>query len=226
MYNRAKLELYRFRLSEEGRQADTLTIIEKVEEIKQKYIEQARKATSLSVPERGVGKENNDLSDIEGDLEAGVFTESTQEDIEREKALDKEEKSVLDEIDITKPFEYNSLERLAVEGGFTPEQAKIMAAIALAESSGKVRALNDDTETGDLSYGLWQINMIDYPTYKLGEERRKQMKLKLCHKPHPLTHLHHTHLSLSHLHHLHHTHSLACLGLLGYVQCGPVRREH
>ena len=85
---------------------------------------------------------------------------------------------MLDEIDITKPFEYNSLERLAVEGGFTPEQAKIMAAIALAESSGKVRALNDDTETGDLSYGLWQINMIDYPTYKLGEERRKQMKLK------------------------------------------------
>ena len=85
---------------------------------------------------------------------------------------------MLDEIDITKPFEYNSLERLAVEGGFTPEQAKIMAAIALAESSGKTRALNDNTDTGDLSYGLWQINMIDYPTYKLGEERRKQMKLK------------------------------------------------
>ena len=110
--------------------------------------------------------------------EAGVFTESTQEDIDREKALDKEEKSVLDEIDITKPFEYNSLERLAVEGGFTPEQAKIMAAIALAESSGRTRAFNDNTDTGDLSYGLWQINMIDYPTYKLGEERRKQMKLK------------------------------------------------
>ncbi len=86
--------------------------------------------------------------------------------------------SVLDEIDITQPLVYNSLERLAVEGGFTPEQAKIMAAIALAESSGRANALNDDINTGDNSYGLWQINMIDYPDYKLGEERRGKLKLK------------------------------------------------
>ena len=112
-------------------------------------------------------------------VEPGAATEVTDEEARRIiEAEDKEQKSVLDEIDITKPLEYNSLERLAVEGGFTPEQAKIMAAIALAESSGRARALNDNTDTGDLSYGLWQINMIDYPTYKLGEERRKQMKLK------------------------------------------------
>ncbi len=86
--------------------------------------------------------------------------------------------SVLDEIDITQPLVYNSLERLAVEGGFTPEQAKIMAAIALAESSGRANALNNDISTGDNSYGLWQINMIDYPDYKLGEERRGKLKLK------------------------------------------------
>ena len=86
--------------------------------------------------------------------------------------------SVLDEIDITQPLVYNSLERLAVEGGFTPEQAKIMAAIALAESSGRANALNDDINTGDNSYGLWQINMIDYPDYKLGEERRGKLQLK------------------------------------------------
>ena len=187
-YNKAKLELYQYRLSEEGKAANTLQIIEKIEAVKSKYIEQARKLNPGMNIQSGLndgGEKKNreqNIDDIQGDansnLEPGFFTEATQEDIEREKALDKEEKSVLDEIDITKPFEYNSLERLAVEGGFTPEQAKIMAAIALAESSGKVRALNDDTETGDLSYGLWQINMIDYPTYKLGEERRKQMKLK------------------------------------------------
>ena len=187
-YNKAKLELYQYRLSEEGKAANTLQIIEKIEAVKSKYIEQARKLnpgmnikSGLDDGEEKKNREQN-IDDMQGDadsnLEAGFFTESTQEDIDREKALDKEEKSVLDEIDITKPFEYNSLERLAVEGGFTPEQAKIMAAIALAESSGKTRALNDNTETGDLSYGLWQINMIDYPTYKLGEERRKQMKLK------------------------------------------------
>jgi len=85
--------------------------------------------------------------------------------------------SVLDEINIAEPFVYNQLERLAIEGGFTPEQAKIMAAIALAESSGRARVLNDDRETGDLSYGLWQINMIDYPDYKLGEERRGKLQL-------------------------------------------------
>ena len=188
LFNAAKLEASRYVLGE-GKGVDPLTEIEKLEEIKATYLKKARdKANPFNnlnnnnnLQPNNENKEQN-LSDIEGDansnLEAGVFTEPTKEDIEREKALDKEEKSVLDEIDITKPFEYNSLERLAVEGGFTPEQAKIMAAIALAESSGKVRALNDDTETGDLSYGLWQINMIDYPTYKLGEERRKQMKLK------------------------------------------------
>ena len=188
LFNAAKLEASRYILGE-GKGVDPLTEIEKLEEIKATYLKKAREKANpfKTIPtEQNTNQEtkpnSQNLDDIEGDansnLEAGVFTEPTQEDIDREKALDKEEKSVLDEIDITKPFEYNSLERLAVEGGFTPEQAKIMAAIALAESSGKVRALNDDTETGDLSYGLWQINMIDYPTYKLGEERRKQMKLK------------------------------------------------
>ena len=92
-------------------------------------------------------------------------------------AIAGESSSILDDINIAAPFVYNQLEKLAVEGGFTPEQAKIMAAIALAESSGRARALNDDRETGDLSYGLWQINMIDYSDYKLGEERRGKLKL-------------------------------------------------
>jgi len=88
-----------------------------------------------------------------------------------------ENRSVLEEIDITKPIEQPNLERLAIEGGFTPEQAPIMAAIAMAESGGLARALNDDLKTGDNSFGLWQINMIDLPDYKLGEERRARLNL-------------------------------------------------
>ncbi len=185
IFNAAKLKSIRYILGE-GKGVDPLTEIEKLEEIKQNALKKARKKAD---PFKDLNNNDNlqpnnekkeqDLSDIEGDFEPGAFTEVTDEEARRIiEAEDKEQKSVLDEIDITKPLEYNSLERLAVEGGFTPEQAKIMAAIALAESSGKARALNDNTDTGDLSYGLWQINMIDYPTYKLGEERRKQMKLK------------------------------------------------
>ncbi len=83
---------------------------------------------------------------------------------------------VMQDINITKPIAQPNLEKLAIEGGFTPEQAKIMAAIAMAESGGVARALNDVGD--DNSFGLWQINMIDVPDYKLGEERRAKLKLK------------------------------------------------
>ena len=85
-------------------------------------------------------------------------------------------RSVLEEIDITQPIVQPNLQRLAIEGGFTPEQARIMAAIAMAESGGVARALNDVGD--DNSFGLWQINMIDVPDYKLGEERRAKLNLK------------------------------------------------
>ena len=85
-------------------------------------------------------------------------------------------RSVLEEIDITQPIAQPNLQRLAIEGGFTPEQARIMAAIAMAESGGVARALNDVGD--DNSFGLWQINMIDVPDYKLGEERRAKLNLK------------------------------------------------
>ena len=59
--------------------------------------------------------------------------------------------------------------KLAMEAGFTKEQAKTMAAIAGGESSFNNRAHNPNRATGDNSYGLWQINMID----SLGPERRR-----------------------------------------------------
>jgi LysM repeat protein len=76
--------------------------------------------------------------------------------------------SVLDEINITEPFKYDHLYRLAQEVGFTPEQARIMAAIALAESGGDAQI--DTVASGldpkmekEFSLGLWQLNVIkDY----------------------------------------------------------------
>jgi len=81
--------------------------------------------------------------------------------------------SVLDEIDITKPIAQPNLEKLALEGGFTPEQAKIMAAIAMAESGGDasidtVKSGLDPDKRNEFSIGLWQINMIE----EYGVERR------------------------------------------------------
>jgi len=78
-YNKAKLELYQYRLSEEGRNATTLDIINKIEEVKSRYIEQARKLTGVTF-ESGKddnieGERGNDLSDIEGDVEAGFFSD-------------------------------------------------------------------------------------------------------------------------------------------------------
>lgn len=68
----------------------------------------------------------------------------------------------------------NQLIKLAQSAGFRGNDAAVMAAIALAESGGNVRALNNNRNTGDLSYGLWQINMID----DLGPERRRSFGIK------------------------------------------------
>jgi hypothetical protein len=61
--------------------------------------------------------------------------------------------------------------KLAMEAGFTKEQAKVMAAIAGGESTFNNRALNNNRASGDKSYGLWQINMID----EMGPARRKAL---------------------------------------------------
>ena len=57
---------------------------------------------------------------------------------------------------------------LAKKAGFQGEDAAIMGAIAAAESSGNPRAFNPKGR--DLSYGLWQINMLG----GMGPERRRQ----------------------------------------------------
>lgn len=59
---------------------------------------------------------------------------------------------------------------LAKAAGFNDRDARIMAAIAMAESGGNSTAHNPNAATGDNSYGLWQINMLG----GMGPERRRQ----------------------------------------------------
>jgi hypothetical protein len=61
--------------------------------------------------------------------------------------------------------------RLARWAGWTPEQAVVATAIAIAESRGRPRAHNPVPP--DDSYGLWQINMLG----RLGPERRVRFHL-------------------------------------------------
>ena len=64
--------------------------------------------------------------------------------------------------------------RAARAAGFPEDKVATMTAIAMAESSGRSGVINDTPSTGDLSYGLWQINMIG----DMGPERRKLFGIK------------------------------------------------
>ena len=72
------------------------------------------------------------------------------------------------------PLTSAQLLQLAQGAGFSGNDAQTMAAIIKAESSGNQYAHNTNRATGDNSYGLSQINMID----TLGPARRKQFGLK------------------------------------------------
>jgi Lysozyme like domain len=62
---------------------------------------------------------------------------------------------------------------VARKAGFSTTSAITATAIALAESGGNAGVVNNNPGTGDLSYGLWQINMIG----SLGPSRRSQYGL-------------------------------------------------
>lgn len=66
------------------------------------------------------------------------------------------------------------LAKLLLQGGFTEQQVPAMLEIAKRESSLNPLALNPNADTGDLSYGLFQINMLG----GMGPERRKALGLK------------------------------------------------
>ena len=56
------------------------------------------------------------------------------------------------------------------QAGFAEDMIPTMTAVTMAESGGNPRAHNPNRNTGDNSYGLLQINMID----GMGPERRRQ----------------------------------------------------
>jgi myosin-crossreactive antigen len=56
-------------------------------------------------------------------------------------------------------FTAGQMTAIAEKAGFNKNDAKIMGAIGMAESSGDPNAHNDNPKTKDNSYGLWQINM-------------------------------------------------------------------
>ncbi len=58
---------------------------------------------------------------------------------------------------------------LARRAGFPAVVAVTMTAIALRESGGNSAVVNENSATGDRSYGLWQINMFG----PLAEPRKK-----------------------------------------------------
>jgi hypothetical protein len=66
------------------------------------------------------------------------------------------------------------LKSILYEAGFRGKSLKIAWAVAMKESTGRPRSHNDNPKTGDNSYGLFQINMID----SLGPARREKFKLK------------------------------------------------
>ena len=88
------------------------------------------------------------------------------------------------ELRSTDPYNYQPPEgtqtvadilKIGLTSDFTPDEAVIMAAIGMAESSG--RPLAHNTEGDDNSYGIFQINMLDRPGFMMGEERRGQFGL-------------------------------------------------
>lgn len=73
-----------------------------------------------------------------------------------------------------KPLPKDSLMGIIQQAGFSGEAARIAYAVAKAESSGDANQLTDNPRTGDLSYGLFQINMLG----SMGPDRRKAYKLR------------------------------------------------
>jgi hypothetical protein len=66
------------------------------------------------------------------------------------------------------------IKSLLIISGFKGEALKIAFGIVMKESTGRPYAHNQNSNTGDNSYGLFQINMIG----SLGPARREQFGLK------------------------------------------------
>lgn len=88
---KASREFFEWSDTEEGSSATDVENEFKALEIREKYLGIARESVPVIKIETGVGNtEQQDMSDIQGDAEGGAASEVTQEDIDREIALDQE----------------------------------------------------------------------------------------------------------------------------------------
>ena len=108
------------------------------------------------------------IGDATENIEAGAFTPSTPEDEARERKLNQTEKldEILKGVDKKKKIPQAKINEMLLAVGFKPEEAKIMAAVAMAESAGDpmidtVKSGLDPEKKNEFSIGLFQLNMID-----------------------------------------------------------------
>ena len=108
------------------------------------------------------------IGDVTENIEAGAFTPSTPEDEARERKLNQTEKldEILKGVDKKKKIPQAKINEMLLAVGFKPEEAKIMAAVAMAESAGDpmidtVKSGLDPEKKNEFSIGLFQLNMID-----------------------------------------------------------------
>lgn len=85
----------------------------------------------------------------------------------------KGEELVVVEADERNPYDKGTLKYVIYQAGFRDNALEIAYGVAMGESGGKRHAHNDNKDTGDDSYGLFQINMLG----DMGPERRKLYKL-------------------------------------------------
>lgn len=71
-------------------------------------------------------------------------------------------------------YNEDQIKQLLRQAGFPESAIPTMVRIAQLESTNNTNAFNDNPNTGDLSYGLFQINMLG----KMGPERRKWFGIK------------------------------------------------
>ena len=90
---------------------------------------------------------------------------------EAEELAEKKKDAYAREREPLSPLELKELLTLA---GFEGKSLKVAWAIVMKESGGRPKAHNGNANTGDNSYGLFQINMIG----GLGEDRRNKFDLK------------------------------------------------
>ena len=98
-----------------------------------------------------------------------VKVEKTERQLKRE-ILDKFSNETYKHSEMLTP---EDLKDLLWAVGFEGIALKTAWAVARVESNGRPLALNDNTRTGDKSYGIFQINMLG----QLGEDRKDKFEL-------------------------------------------------